>query len=133
MAVEAIGVIPATDRGAVPANAGIGQDDFLRILINQLQFQDPLKPVDNQQFIAQLAQFSALEINRQQSDKVDTLLEINAANQALGLIGRTVELRNAAVGDITAVSFATGEALMTVRTTDSRLVEARLADILLVR
>ena len=63
----------------MPQNASIGQEDFLHILLTQLRFQDPLKPVDNQQFVAQLAQFSALEINRQQSEKIDTLLQINAA------------------------------------------------------
>ena len=83
MAVSAIGVVPQSSAGGIPANAGIGQDDFLRILLTQLQFQDPLKPVDNQQFVAQLAQFSALEINRQQSEKVDTLLGISGADQAV--------------------------------------------------
>ena len=62
----------------MPRNATVTQEDFLQILLTQLRFQDPLKPVDNQQFVAQLAQFSALEINRQQSEKIDTLLQINA-------------------------------------------------------
>lgn len=39
----------------------IGQDEFLRLLVAQLQNQDPMNPVDNQQFIAQLATFSSLE------------------------------------------------------------------------
>lgn len=39
----------------------IGQDEFLRLLVTQLQNQDPMNPVDNQQFIAQLANFSSLE------------------------------------------------------------------------
>ena len=62
----------------------IAQEQFLRILLAQLRFQDPLKPVDNQQFVAQLAQFSALEINRQQSEKIDTLLQIKRVGQAHG-------------------------------------------------
>ena len=57
MAIDAIGALADSSSG-VPANAGIGQEDFLRILLAQLRFQDPLKPVDNQQFVAQLAQFS---------------------------------------------------------------------------
>src|SRR5512134_3124275 len=95
MAIDAIGAL-ADSSSAVPANAGIGQEDFLRILLTQLRFQDPLKPVDNQQFVAQLAQFSALEINRQQSEKIDTLLPINASGQAIGLLGQQVEVRGAA-------------------------------------
>ena len=94
---------------SVPRNASIAQEAFLRILLTQLRFQDPLKPVDNQQFVAQLAQFSALEINRQQSEKIDTLLQINSTGQAIGLLGQQVEVRGAAgagVGEVIAVSFA---------------------------
>ena len=73
MAIDAIGLAGSTDT-SVPKNASISQEAFLKILLTQLRFQDPLKPVDNQQFLAQLAQFSAIEINRQQSEKIDTLL-----------------------------------------------------------
>jgi flagellar basal-body rod modification protein FlgD len=41
--------------------AQIGTSQFLQLLVAQLQNQDPLQPVDNQQFIAQLATFSSLE------------------------------------------------------------------------
>jgi flagellar basal-body rod modification protein FlgD len=39
----------------------MGKTEFLRLLVTQLQNQDPLNPMDNQQFIAQLATFSSLE------------------------------------------------------------------------
>lgn len=137
MAVDAIGAM--TDSASeVPKNAGIAQEDFLRILLAQLRFQDPLKPVDNQQFVAQLAQFSALEISRQQSEKIDTLASQQAADQAVRLIGRTVELRTTgqaggAVGSVSAVSFKTGEPLLTVTSSAATFVDIRLSDIALVK
>jgi len=42
-------------------NDVLGKDDFLRLLVTQLQYQDPLNPADSAQFTAQLAQFSSLE------------------------------------------------------------------------
>lgn len=136
MAVDAIGILGQAG-GEVPTNAGIAQEDFLRILLSQLRFQDPLKPVDNQQFVAQLAQFSALEINRQQSEKIDTLLAVQAADQAVGLIGRSVEMRAAEgttlVGTVGAISFRTGEPRLTVTSNGSTFVDVRLSDVVLVR
>jgi flagellar basal-body rod modification protein FlgD len=135
MAVDAIGAVGQTD-SQIPRNAGIAQEDFLRILLTQLRFQDPLKPVDNQQFVAQLAQFSSLEINRQQSEKVDTLLEIEASNQAVGLIGKSVEIRSvqgSRVGTVNAISFATGEPRLTIDSNGTSLIDVRLSDVVLIR
>jgi flagellar basal-body rod modification protein FlgD len=135
MAVDAVGVL--SDSSSVPKNAGIAQEDFLRILLAQLRFQDPLKPVDNEQFVAQLAQFSALEINRQQSDKIDTLLALQASTQAVGLIGRSVEMRNAdgssVVGNVTAITFTTGEPRLTINSNGTSFVDVKPSDITLVR
>jgi flagellar basal-body rod modification protein FlgD len=134
MAIDAIGVVPAAST-TVQAN-GIRQEDFLRILLTQLRFQDPLEPVDNREFIAQLAQFSALEVNRQQSEKIDTLLTMENANQALALMGKSVEIRGseaAGVGEVTAVSFATGEPRLTVRTPATTLIDVKLSSVRLVR
>ena len=136
MTVSAIGVVPdPTSAAAAQVGTTLGQDDFLRILLTQLRFQDPLKPVDNEQFIAQLAQFSALEINRGQSDKVDTLLGIESVNQSLALIGKTVQVgqqQGGASGQVTAVSYSSGEPLLTVKTSTSTLVDVHLQDVQLV-
>lgn len=120
MAIDAIGANLAADTN-VPSNAAIGQDAFMKILLTQLRFQDPLKPVDNQQFVAQLAQFSALEINRQTGAKMDSLLQMNAAEQAVALLGTTVEMRSSgAVGKVSDVSFSDqGAAVLTLKTSEN--------------
>lgn len=57
MAITSIGANNAAT--ATPVNSSLGQSDFLKILMTQIQFQDPMKPMDNQEFLAQMAQFSS--------------------------------------------------------------------------
>lgn len=135
MAIQSIGAAPTATQ--LPTNTVLGQEDFLKILLTQLQFQDPLKPIDNQEFVAQLAQFTGLEINRQVSDKTDSLLTIQSATQSLGLIGRTVEVNTntgSQVGTVTAISFQGGSPALTVKTADGQfLTDVTLSQIALVQ
>ena len=50
----------------------LGQNDFLKLLMTQLQNQDPMSPMDNTQFIAQMAQFSALEATQSLQQTIQT-------------------------------------------------------------
>ena len=72
--------------------AAFGLQDFMKILLTQLTYQDPLKPMDNQQFMSQIAQFTTLEQSQQLNDKIDRLLAIQSATQSIGLIGKTVDV-----------------------------------------
>jgi flagellar basal-body rod modification protein FlgD len=138
MAVNLIGGItsPTTSNLNLQAS-GIGQEDFFRILVTQLSFQDPLKPIDNQEFIAQLAQFTSLDQTRQVNERIDTLLTIQSVSQSIGLIGRTVEVATPGgqvVGSVTTLNFEQGQAFITVQTTDGRsLVGLTLDQITVVR
>ncbi len=110
MAIESIGAVVGNTPASLRAT-GIGQEDFLKILLTQLSFQDPLKPMDNQEFIAQMAQFTSLEQTRELNDKTDALLSIQSATQSIGLIGRTVEVgtdSGTTVGTVTTITFNSG-------------------------
>jgi flagellar basal-body rod modification protein FlgD len=137
MAIDSIGAVGSSSGSEAPSAAQLGQEDFMRILLSQLQFQDPLKPVDNQEFVAQLAQFSALEINRQQSEKVDQLLGIQAVLQSIGLIGKTVQVTSSAgtstEGRVETVSFRTGQPMITVGTGTSAVPDIPLSSVVVVK
>jgi flagellar basal-body rod modification protein FlgD len=99
--------------------SNISQQDFFRLLVTQLSFQDPLKPIDNEAFIAQIAQFTSLEQTRQINDNISSLLSVQSSNQAIGLIGRTVEVATATgsvVGRVTTLTFFQGQPFLTVQT-----------------
>ena len=66
MAVEGIGnsnfeVIPSEYTEGTDRSTALGKDEFLNLLVTQLQYQDPLEPSSDTEFIAQMAQFSSLE------------------------------------------------------------------------
>ena len=59
--VEAYNQSQASSASASSSNSALGKDAFLQLLVTQMQYQDPLDPQDNSEYLAQLAQFSALE------------------------------------------------------------------------
>jgi flagellar basal-body rod modification protein FlgD len=127
MAVEAIGGVSVSSQTAAQQNLNVSQVDFLKLLVTQLSFQDPLKPVDNQQFLAQIAQFTALDQARQQTEKTDSLLAIQASSQSVGLIGKTVEITTASgaqQGLVTTVTFAGGTPALTLKLADNSFLTA---------
>jgi flagellar basal-body rod modification protein FlgD len=68
----------------------LGKDDFLRLLVTQLKYQDPLKPTDQSQFMSQMAQFSTVEGISNLGKTLDTMNQSSAVSQAVGLIGKQV-------------------------------------------
>jgi flagellar basal-body rod modification protein FlgD len=73
-------------------NNHINQQDFLRILLTQLNAQDPLKPMDNGAFVAQLAQFSQLESAQQATASLNQLVALQTATQSVALLGKSVDV-----------------------------------------
>ena len=92
----ALGATATTATGAAADQATLTAtfDDFLRLLTTQLQYQNPLEPMDSNEFVAQLVQFSEVEQSISSNKKLEQLLELQSANQsvqAIGYIGRTIE------------------------------------------
>jgi flagellar basal-body rod modification protein FlgD len=113
----------------------LGINDLLQILLTQLTFQDPLKPVDNEAFIAQLAQFSALQQAQDLNTKIDALSATQAALQSVGLLGRKVDFNGASgllTGTVQAVALSTGVPLLTLTTTTGTVPGISLGQIITV-
>jgi len=101
--------IQATDpiAGATQAVGGqaMGKDAFMKLLVNQIRNQDPMAPTDNQQFIAQLAQFSSLEQMQTMNENIVGLAVLQQNNALLeqltsssALIGQQVTWADATTG-----------------------------------
>ena len=74
------------------AGGEMGKDEFLKILITQLSHQDPTQPMEDSEFIAQLAQFSSLEQMSNVSEEISKVASLLAKGQAVSLLGRMVEV-----------------------------------------
>jgi flagellar basal-body rod modification protein FlgD len=68
----------------------IGKDTFLKLLVAQLKYQNPMEPVDSSQFMAQTAQFTMVEKLQAMAAQTDVLVAGEAAQRAAGLLGRQV-------------------------------------------
>jgi flagellar basal-body rod modification protein FlgD len=99
----------ATDR--TPKNQ-LGQDDFLNLLVTKMKSQDPMNPQSDEDFIAQMAQFSSLEQSKTMSSDMATLKTQQEVLTANGLIGRNVSVTDGknqiAQGMVTSVSTGDG-------------------------
>jgi len=109
-----IGPVAVSSTSASPPNQiegqGLGRDAFLRLLVTQIQMQDPLEPLKAENLVGQLAQFSSVEQLENANVQLAILQQVQAGSQALLLIGRNIATRDDAVtGLVQAVVFADGQ------------------------
>lgn len=100
--------------------ASLSMQDLLRVMLTELTFQNPLKPVENKDFMTQIAQFSSLDASQRLNQNLEKLLSLQSINQSVGLLGKTVSVTTdtgSATGQVTALSLATGEPQLTITTT----------------
>lgn len=114
----------ATSSAATDA-FGLSFDSLLKIILTQLTYQDPLKPMDNFEFVSQLAQFSQIQQSQTMNDRLETLVSAQATSQATGLLGTQVDIPAGATvltGTVTAVTFDNGVPRITIKTSDDRTI-----------
>jgi flagellar basal-body rod modification protein FlgD len=126
--------ISANDPSFLPANPfgaqGLDRDAFMRLLVTQLQNQDPLEPLQNEEFVAQLANFSSLEQLQTLNQNVVGMIALNQSNallsqltQSSALIGQEVSWQDpttsaSSSGVVERVKIVDGLALLEIEGTD---------------
>lgn len=89
-------------------------DNFLKLFLSQIQYQDPLNPVQDHEFIAQLAQFSQLEATQTTNDHLNDicmLLKGNLSYQGLQLLGKVIYFQTGdgiSHGPVTGITYENG-------------------------
>lgn len=136
--MDAIGSVLSSSKD-VARSTSLDQNDFIKLFLTQLNFQDPMEPVDNREFLAQIAQFSSLEQARQTGEKIDDLVTLNSTSQSVGLLGKYVEVSSdvgvASSGIVSAVRFTSEGPALTVTSSSAGTVinDVKLSQISLLR
>src|SRR4051794_3914073 len=109
---------PGVTPPAKPAGMALGKDDFLKLLVGQLQHQDPLAPSDDQQWIGQMAAFSQLEQVSNTAATTQKIVDTLNMNGTLSLIGLSVtyidQTGASRSGTVDTVDVTDGKATLTV-------------------
>lgn len=87
------------------SSSELGKDDFLKLLITQLSNQDPTNPMEDTEFISQMAQFSSLEQMTNMSTSFTKMAAFINSSEAASTLGKTVELN---VGDTVTTGIVEG-------------------------
>ena len=128
----------AAATSATSTNSALGKDAFLQLLVTQMQYQDPLDPQDNSEYLAQLAQFSALE---QMTNVAEALEKTNTlvsnmdtsvlVGQLSSMIGQDLQWTTETAkknADGTAVTDANGKAVTEKTTHEGTVTGVSISD-----
>ncbi|RVU37062.1 flagellar hook capping protein [Rheinheimera riviphila] len=125
MPVDGIGQVSSAPIQS--ANNAISQEEFVKLFLAQLNYQDPLEPLNNREFLAQLAQFSSLEQSRQINDNILGVMAMQASTQGLSLLGKNVEVDTGGgqsfSGVVEAVHYNAGQPELTVKSSTGSFVD----------
>ena len=125
MFVDEIGSSGTTNIAESINNGNIGKQDFLLLLVEELKHQDPANPMNNQEFLAQLAQFQQMEAMQNLSSDMNDLLSNNNMSRGASMVGRVVTGLDKYTGEsvrgfVTRVNMTEDEVLLTVEEYDAQ-------------
>lgn len=133
-----VGALPSSPVGSLPGttatpstttqgSSSLGEDAFLKLLVAQLKYQDPLKPQDSSQFMAQTAQFTSLSKLTNIDTTNTAMLGAQGFLQAATLVGRNVTYTNAdgteATGIVASASFGSNGPTLRIGDKDVPIAE----------
>ena len=121
-ATPAAGGIGGVGAAAAPAETaalqGLDKDAFLKLLVAQLRYQNPMSPMDGQEYLAQAAQFAAVERLEGLAQAQSEMVAYQKVLISSTLVGKQVkgtdELGEVVEGTVRSVSFAGGNAVLDV-------------------
>ncbi|QTL98756.1 hypothetical protein GM661_12665 [Iocasia frigidifontis] len=88
----------------------LGQEAFLELLVTELQYQDPLNPMEGTEYVTQLAQFSTVEQLTTMNDNMSSFLQYQGLYDGGSLIGKTVEINDGELsGEVSKISIEDGK------------------------
>ncbi|MCG7489143.1 hypothetical protein MHN79_06550 [Vibrio sp. Of14-4] len=131
MAIQPINGISQTNNIS-NVNSALRQDDFIKLFMSQLKAQDPLEPVNNQDFLAQMAQFSLLESSRMSNQELSAVRQLVESTQGVSLIGKTAETisgGNSVMGEVISVGFNSSGTVVSLKSKDASGEDLYLNDV----
>lgn len=106
-------------------NNQLGEQSFLQLLVAQLQNQDPMQPMDDTQFISQLAQFSTLQTMQQIQSSLQSSLGAQLLDHAMSFLGHPISANDAngspVSGTVSGIKLQGGNVLLEVGSTTVNL------------
>jgi len=124
-----VGAAAPSSAASPVQSAASSKDTFLKLLVAQLKYQNPMEPVDSSQFMAQTAQFTMVEKLQAMAAQTDALVAGEASQRAAGLLGRQVTYLDdqgaAQTGVVTGTRFGTDGPVLLVGTKEISLSGVR--------
>lgn len=119
-----------TDEIMPAQETGVNQTDYMKLFMQELTYQDPLKPVDNREFMAQMAQFSSLQEARTTNEWLNVLVNTTVANRGLMTLGKEVKIINTeGYGTVKRIVFSQTEPPKLIVDINGVQLEKQLTDI----